>query len=156
MVGADGEVLAIRPSVTTAGSRTFRLLDGTWVDTGYQEGVPTVDVPFLSDRYFDLAAADADLAAALALGERVVVITDGTAVRVVAADQPGTATDVPLTTTTTVPDDGAPQPAPTSPPGDATAGGEAEGGSGAGVALVIAVGAAAGLASVLFMRRRRR
>jgi Ca-activated chloride channel family protein len=73
--------------VSIAGSRTYRLVEGVWIDTGFDEGVmTTMRVPFLSEDYFALAASRPDLAAALALGENVITIADGVAYEIVGTD----------------------------------------------------------------------
>jgi len=62
--------------VKTAGSRTFVLKDGIWIDTRYDpdEDKP-VQIKFLSGEYFRLVKSDPDLAAGLALGPRVIIIS---------------------------------------------------------------------------------
>jgi hypothetical protein len=57
----------------------------------------TVKVVFLSDDYFKLAQARADLAAAFALGTRVIAIVDGTAYEVVDEGQSAPAVEIPAT-----------------------------------------------------------
>lgn len=70
--------------VRTVGPRTFVLKDGVWVDTQYDpEQMQPQALPFLSPAYFDLANLRADVAAALALGERVIVVVDGVAYEVI-------------------------------------------------------------------------
>jgi Ca-activated chloride channel family protein len=81
--------------VRLAGDRTFRLMDGVWIDTGFDpERMSTLRVAFLSDDYFALASARPGLAAAFALGERVIVISEGTAYEVVETDAP--ADEIPI------------------------------------------------------------
>jgi Ca-activated chloride channel family protein len=76
--------------VKIAGSRTFRLVDGVWTDTAFDPGsMSPMKVPFLSEDYFALAQADAHLAAAFSLGERVIAISGGEAYEVIPSDQPG-------------------------------------------------------------------
>jgi Ca-activated chloride channel family protein len=76
--------------VRIAGTRTYRLLDGVWVDTSYDpENMDTVRIPFLSDDYFALADARSDLAAGFALGDRVIAVADGVAYEVVSEDSHG-------------------------------------------------------------------
>lgn len=88
--GEDAEVVRI------SGSRTFRLIDGVWTDTGFDpQGMRPLRVPFLSEDYFDLAAADPQLAAAFALGERVIAISHGQAFEVVASEEPGDQISIP-------------------------------------------------------------
>ena len=82
--------------VRIAGSRTYRLIDGVWMDTAFDpESMDTIQVPFLSEDYFALAAARSDLAAGFALGDRVIAITDGVAYEVVPEDSQGDEVDIP-------------------------------------------------------------
>ena len=82
--------------VKVAGSRTFTLMDGVWIDTAFDpERDDTVKVPFLSEDYFALANARSDVAAALALGPRVIVFADGVAYEVVGTDEGGDVVEVP-------------------------------------------------------------
>jgi len=82
--------------VRLAGSRTFRLVDGVWIDTGFDpESMQAVRVPFLSDDYFALAEARADVAAAFALGSSVIIVVDGTAIEVVGAEESGDPVAIP-------------------------------------------------------------
>jgi Ca-activated chloride channel family protein len=75
--------------VRFAGVRTFRWLDGVWVDTAYEPGEMQVEqVPFLSDVYFELAGRGSDIASALALGDRVILVADGRAYEIVSSEQP--------------------------------------------------------------------
>lgn len=65
-------------------ARTFILSDGIWLDTAYDpESVPVTKISYLSAEYFELAYSSADAAAALALGEQVILIVDGKAYQVV-------------------------------------------------------------------------
>jgi len=75
--------------VKHVGSRAFRWQDGIWVDTAYDpETTPISRVAYLSEDYFLLAASRAEIAAALALGERVLVVVGDQAYEVVAEDAP--------------------------------------------------------------------
>jgi Ca-activated chloride channel family protein len=75
--------------VRIVGARTFVLSYGAWVDTTFDpDSMQTVKVSFLSDDYFALSAASPDIAAAFALGERVIVLWDGQAYEVVADGEP--------------------------------------------------------------------
>jgi Ca-activated chloride channel family protein len=69
--------------VRTVGGRTFVYNQGFWTDTAFdpQTKAP-VDIQFLSAEYFALAQSRPDLAAVLALGERVILIADGVVYRV--------------------------------------------------------------------------
>jgi len=86
VVGPPSEAADI---VRVAGSRAFRQIDGVWIDTAFDpNSMTTLKVAFASEDYFALAAARPDVAAAFALGERVIVVSDGTAYEVVGSDQP--------------------------------------------------------------------
>jgi Ca-activated chloride channel family protein len=65
--------------------KTFLLQNGVWTDTTFQPDTMTpVRVAFLSDAYFDLLDAQPELAPYFALGERVIVVLNGTAYEVTA------------------------------------------------------------------------
>jgi hypothetical protein len=82
--------------VQVVGSRTFRLLDGVWIDTAFDpDAMTTIKVAFLSDDYFALADARPDLAAAFALGSNVIAIADGEAYEVVGDDVDTNPIDIP-------------------------------------------------------------
>lgn len=94
--GFSGADVAPAPSaeaahvVRVAGTRAFRWTDGVWVDTTYDgQTMAARRLPFLSDDYFALAQASPDLAAALALGPRVIVLAGGQAYEVIDPDAPG-------------------------------------------------------------------
>jgi Ca-activated chloride channel homolog len=70
--------------VRIVGARTFVLINGVWTDTGFDpQTMQTVKVGFLSDDYFRLASSRPELGAALALGTRVIALSDGVAYEVV-------------------------------------------------------------------------
>lgn len=97
-VAPSGEAANV---VRLAGARTFTLVDGVWVDTAFDpQTMTTKRVPFASSDYFALAAAREDLAAAFALGPRVIALSDGVAYEVVASDEPGDVIEVPPAETT--------------------------------------------------------
>ena len=74
--------------VRIAGTRTFVYSNEIWVDTSFDpDTMLSQKVPFLSEMYFELAQSRPDLGAALALGERVIVVVDGEAYEVVSAEQ---------------------------------------------------------------------
>lgn len=77
--------------VQTAGSRTFFLRGGVWVDSAYDAAAEPRVVPFASDAYFALLSERPELGQALAMGEEVIVVVDGAAYRITAEG----ATDVP-------------------------------------------------------------
>jgi len=75
--------------VRVVGSRTFVFSDDAWVDTAYDaETMQTMKVAFLSDDYFTLASSRPHLAAAFALGARVIAISEGIVFEVVDSDIP--------------------------------------------------------------------
>jgi len=83
--------------VRIAGTRTYRLLDGVWIDTSYDpESMDTVKIPFLSEDYFDLADARSDLGAGFALGDRVITVADGVAYEVVPEESRGDDVEIPI------------------------------------------------------------
>jgi Ca-activated chloride channel family protein len=84
--------------VRVVGSRTFVNAEGVWIDTAFDpEGMATTPVAFLSPDYFALLQARPELAAAFALGERVIAFADGLAYEVVPADATVEPLDVPPT-----------------------------------------------------------
>jgi Ca-activated chloride channel family protein len=84
--------------VRTVGSRTFVFSDDVWVDTAYDpDTMRTLKVAFLSDDYFTLAGSRLGLAAAFALGPRVITISEGIAYEVVASDFATGSIDIPPT-----------------------------------------------------------
>ena len=75
-------------TIRSVGSHTFVLNQGTWVDTTYDpDSMVTQKIAFLSPDYFTLVQNRPDIAWALALGERVIVVVDGTALEIVASDE---------------------------------------------------------------------
>ncbi len=67
-------------NIVMLGARTFVLSQGVWTDTAYDpQKMKTVKIGFLSPEYFKMAQGRSDAAAALALGEKVIVVIDGTA-----------------------------------------------------------------------------
>jgi hypothetical protein len=82
-------------AIRSLGGKTFIYTQSAWTDTLYDpKTMTTVDVPFLSADYFTLAESRADLAAALALGDQVIVVADGKVYRVTAADPDASSTPV--------------------------------------------------------------
>jgi hypothetical protein len=61
------------------GSRTFYWVGERWIDANYEDKQKTTKVELFSDEYFELIRKHPDLAKCFALGERVVVMLDGTA-----------------------------------------------------------------------------
>jgi Ca-activated chloride channel family protein len=72
-------------AVKVIGSKTFLLREGTWIDTTFDpDRMTPLEVGFLSDDYFALVGARPAWAEYLSVGERVLVVLDGQAYRVVA------------------------------------------------------------------------
>jgi Ca-activated chloride channel family protein len=70
--------------VKSAGSRTFVMKDGVWVDTRYDpDTMKPIQVQFLSKEYFSLVTRSVDIAAGLALGERVILVVGDTVYEIV-------------------------------------------------------------------------
>jgi Ca-activated chloride channel family protein len=65
--------------------KAFLLQDGVWVDTAFEPtgGIP-IEVQFGDSAYFDLLARVPEIGRYLALGQRLVVVFDGVAYRVIA------------------------------------------------------------------------
>jgi Ca-activated chloride channel family protein len=84
--------------VRVVGSHPFVLHDQTWTDTAFDpESMQTVKIPFLSDDYFSLSLARSEIGAAFALGERVIVVSEGVAYEVVGSDEPAPPASLPPT-----------------------------------------------------------
>ena len=92
MAGAQAPAAAsaeVQSQVRAIGSRTFLKVDGVWTDTAFDpQTMTTHKVGFLSDDYFALASLDPDVAAALALGDRVIFLFDQSAYEIVTVDTP--------------------------------------------------------------------
>jgi Ca-activated chloride channel family protein len=99
---APGSVQNEQAMVRAVGQRTFLLSGGTWMDTSFDpQKMQAEVVPFLSQAYFQLAQSRPDVGAALALGEKVIVVVDGKAYQVgpageVQTPEPGQATLTPV------------------------------------------------------------
>ena len=77
---APGGVQEGQRAIRIVGQRTFLFTDQTWMDTAYDPQVmKPVVVPFLSEAYFQLAGSSPEVAAGLALGERVILVINGKA-----------------------------------------------------------------------------
>jgi len=75
--------------VRVAGGRTFRQVDGVWVDTTFDPAMERLRVSFASADYFTLAGSDAALAQALSVGAAVIVVHDGVAYEIVGQAETG-------------------------------------------------------------------
>ncbi len=81
-VGGRGSV-----GVRRALGRAFYLLDGVWTDSEYdEEAMQSEEIVQASDEFFELLGEHPEVAEALALGERVIVVLDGVAYSIVPAD----------------------------------------------------------------------
>jgi Ca-activated chloride channel family protein len=106
-VGAAAEVVKI------VGDKTFVYRDGVWTDTMYDPTrTATQEIGFGGEAYFDLLAARPDLGAYFALGDRVIVVVDGTAYQV--GENDSGSVNLPPTITPR-PDVSGPTPAPDTP-----------------------------------------
>jgi Ca-activated chloride channel family protein len=107
MAGAEAPAAPIESAVDQVrilGSRAFVFSDGAWVDTGFDpQKMQTVKVAFLSEDYFALAARRPDLAAAFALGQRVIAISGGVAYEVLTSGTAQPPIDLPPGVTPTQP-----------------------------------------------------
>jgi Ca-activated chloride channel family protein len=93
-------------SISTVGGRTFINSQGIWTDTAYDpQKMSLVEVPFLSEPYFELARTRPDLSSALALGERVILVVDGKAYRITSAGNAAQPLELPTLVPTSVPTD---------------------------------------------------
>lgn len=73
--------------VRVVGDKTFVDNDGVWMDTLYDpDAMQTQKVAFLSPDYYQLAASSPELSSALALGERVIVVSGGQVYETVSED----------------------------------------------------------------------
>ena len=84
--GEMGGIPAQSP-VQSVGGKTFFLRDGVWTDSTFDpDTMTTQPLPFLSDAYFALLTEHPELGEFFALGERVIVVVEGTAYEVTAAE----------------------------------------------------------------------
>jgi Ca-activated chloride channel homolog len=82
---SSGEQRRQDNALTTVEDKTFIQVNGVWTDTTFEPDTMTTEqIVFLSDAYFDLLTEIPELGDYLALGERVIVVYDGTAYEIVA------------------------------------------------------------------------
>ena len=62
------------------GKRVFYRIDGQWLDSAYKKEMKTRRIAFACDDYFKLLDDHPELKPCLALGERIIVVLDGTAI----------------------------------------------------------------------------
>ncbi len=65
--------------------KTFYLRNGVWVDAEYKEGMEAKEVEWGSEEFFRLLRERPKLGKYFALGERVIVVVEGKAIKVVPA-----------------------------------------------------------------------
>lgn len=76
--------------IRLAGPNTFKLVEGVWIDTRFDpDSIEILSVPFLSEDYFKLAVSSEDIAAAFALGDRVIVVSGENAYQIIGSDEEG-------------------------------------------------------------------
>jgi Ca-activated chloride channel family protein len=79
--------------VKHVGHKTFILHDGVWIDTTFDtDSMMTVSLVFGSEDYFALLAARPEWGRYFALGDRVIVVLEGTAYEVLSGEAPPTET----------------------------------------------------------------
>ena len=71
----------VSESVKQVGDRTFYLIKGIWTDSLYKAQRVT-DLVWGSEKYFDLLAAEPELAPYLALGQQVIVVSGDMAYKI--------------------------------------------------------------------------
>ena len=71
-------------SIRTVGDKTFRLQSEEWIDTEFKasSAMPTLEVQFGSEEFFNLIAKEPRLAEFFSLGKRVTVVFRGKVYRV--------------------------------------------------------------------------
>lgn len=65
--------------VERIGDRTFYLIEGTWTDSSRTKEMETKKLTLFSDEYFAFLREHPEIARCFALGDRVIVVVDGTA-----------------------------------------------------------------------------
>ncbi|MGZ7046145.1 MAG: vWA domain-containing protein, partial [Candidatus Aminicenantales bacterium] len=63
--------------------KTFLLKDGVWVDSEYKEGSAVSEIRFNSDEYFRLAAEKPGIVKYLSIGNKMIVVYQGAAIKIV-------------------------------------------------------------------------
>jgi Ca-activated chloride channel family protein len=89
--------------IRTDGTHTFVFTDGKWIDTAYDpDKMKAQQVAFLSPDYFALAQSRPDVGAALAIGDKMILVIDGKAYEITAEGSPSDPVDLPATLTPAV------------------------------------------------------
>jgi Ca-activated chloride channel family protein len=75
VTSSDGSIISTNEVVQIAGSKTFVLRNGVWIDTAYNaDGQTPQQVGFASDDYFDLLSAAPEIGRYLSLGTEVLFV----------------------------------------------------------------------------------
>jgi Ca-activated chloride channel family protein len=76
-------------SVRYAGDKTFyKNADGFWEDSEFADsGIEPTEIPYLSQEYYDLIAAEPDLAQYLGVGEKVILVWNDKAYKIVSNEE---------------------------------------------------------------------
>ncbi len=84
MKTADVAQPAAAGGTRSLGAKTFRLENGTWIDSAYDPAgkLPVIDLAFGSDALLKAVAADPQLASYAALGKNVIVVHKGKVYRI--------------------------------------------------------------------------
>jgi Ca-activated chloride channel family protein len=86
-VGGETMPPEVADLVRHAGTKTFILRDGVWIDTSFDpEAMTPIEIGFGSEAYFDLLAAQPESGQYMAIGSQVLWVADGTAYQIVADD----------------------------------------------------------------------
>ena len=93
IIAKDGSIRSVNDIVQTAGSKTFVLREGVWIDTAFDaDSHRPQQVGFAGDTYFDLLSAAPEIGQYLALGPEVLFVYDGVAYEIVEGEGQATVT----------------------------------------------------------------
>ncbi|MFH1422123.1 MAG: hypothetical protein ABIH42_05365, partial [Planctomycetota bacterium] len=77
---SDGFVAKeLKHMIKQVGEKTFYSTNGVWCDQEYNKEMKTTKVKYMSDEYFELIAKSPKLAKFLSIGEKIIVVFEGTA-----------------------------------------------------------------------------
>jgi Ca-activated chloride channel family protein len=79
----DRAAEALSERILYKDDKTFYLKDGVWTDSGYREGSPVSEIKFNSDEFYRLIAGKPGIAKYLSVSNRLIVVFEGTAYRIV-------------------------------------------------------------------------
>jgi Ca-activated chloride channel family protein len=83
-VGSETMPAEVADQVRHAGTKSFVLRDGVWIDTAFDpEAMTPVEIGFGTEAYFDLLAAHPEWGESMAVGTQVLWVSDGTAYQIV-------------------------------------------------------------------------